>query len=43
VLPASVRARFVAAAVERAVDQPVPTIVRAPAPPAGVDDFGPLS
>ena len=43
VLPASVRARFVAAAIERAVDQPVPTIVRAPAPPAGVDDFGPLS
>jgi len=43
VLPAAVRARFVAAAIERAAEQLVPTIVRAPAPPAGVDDFGPLS
>jgi ATP-dependent helicase/nuclease subunit A len=43
VLPASVKARFVAAAIARAADQPALTIARAPAPPAGVDDFGPLS
>jgi ATP-dependent helicase/nuclease subunit A len=43
VLPASVKARFVAAATERAVEQPALTLARVEAPPAGVDDFGPLS
>ena len=43
VLPASVRARFIGAAVERAIDQPVLTIERASAVPASVDDFGSLS
>jgi hypothetical protein len=43
VLPASVKARFVAAAVGPAIGQPALTIARLPALPAGVDDFGPLS
>jgi ATP-dependent helicase/nuclease subunit A len=43
VLPASVKARFVAAAIARAVDQPALTIARVPKASAGVDDFGPLS
>jgi ATP-dependent helicase/nuclease subunit A len=43
VLPASVKARFVAAAIASAVDQPALTIARVPQASAGVDDFGPLS
>jgi ATP-dependent helicase/nuclease subunit A len=43
VLPASVRARFVGAAIERAIDPTPPAIERAAASPATVDDFGSLS
>jgi superfamily I DNA/RNA helicase len=43
VLPASVRARFVAADVERAIDAAPQTIQRAGAAPTTVDDFGSLS
>jgi ATP-dependent helicase/nuclease subunit A len=43
VLPAGVRARFIAAAAERAIDQPERNIERTPAGPAAVDDFGRLS
>jgi ATP-dependent helicase/nuclease subunit A len=43
VLPAGVRARFIAAAAERAIDQPERKIERTPAGPAAVDDFGRLS
>ena len=43
VLPAGVRAKFIAAAAERAIDQPERKIERTPAGPAAVDDFGRLS
>ena len=43
VLPAGVRARFIAAAAERAIDQPERKIERTPAGPSAVDDFGRLS
>jgi len=43
VLPAGVRARFITAAAECAIDQPARTIERMPAAPAALDDFGSLS
>jgi ATP-dependent helicase/nuclease subunit A len=42
VLPAAVRARFVAAAADAAIEVPVRTMARAAAAPASVDDFGPV-
>ena len=43
VMPASVRARFIAAAAERAIEPPPPLVPRASASPVAVDDFGSLS
>jgi hypothetical protein len=43
VLPAAVRARFVAAAAGSVNDRSVPAIERARPAPAWVDDFAPLS
>jgi hypothetical protein len=43
VLPAAVRARFIGAAVDLAIDRPAQTIERAPAVHPVADDFGSLS
>jgi ATP-dependent helicase/nuclease subunit A len=40
VMPAAVRARFIAAAVQRAIDPPLPRIERQAPAPAWLDDFG---
>ncbi len=42
VLPAAVRAKFVTAAVDQAIDQPLQTIERAAITTAWLDDFAPL-
>ena len=42
VLPAAVRAKFVSAAVDQAIDQPLQTIERAAITTAWLDDFAPL-